>query len=78
MRNVQEFGLQIVNDDRRQSDYNIQKERTLQLVLRLRGKMQLTNKTIFLDVEASDINDNVKIKIQRVNTKYNMNTWACA
>ncbi len=49
--------------------YNIQKESTLHLVLRLRGGMQifvktLTGKTITLDVEASDTIDNVKAKIQ--------------
>ena len=75
MRNMQEIGIQIGwTMDRTQSDYNSQKERTLHLVLRLRGEMQLTNETILLDVEAFDTNDNVKTKIQRINTKHNMNT----
>ena len=63
-----------MDDDRTKSGYNIQKKRTLHLELRVRGEMKLTYKTILLDVEASDTNDNVKAKIQRINTKHNMNT----
>ena len=49
--------------------YNIQKESTLHLALRLRGGMKifvkmLTGKTIILDVKPSDTIENVRTKIQ--------------
>ena len=63
------FSCKGLEDDRTLSDYNIEKDSTIHLIVRLRGGMQvfiktLAGKTFTIDIDPSETTEVLKAKIQ--------------